>query len=96
MAARHRGVERLDIETASYFSEMAQHFAQLTDPEEAALLAGNALAEVGCPVPPPATSPTPTWRIYPGCRNRTADGRGAAAGLDQAHLEHVAENVANQ
>lgn len=46
MASRRGGVERLDTQTAAYFSEMAEHFAQLSDPEEAALLAGNALAEV--------------------------------------------------
>lgn len=46
MASRRGGVDRLDAQTAAYFSEMAETFAQLADPEEAALLAGSALAEV--------------------------------------------------
>ena len=38
--------QRLDGETAAYLAEMGSQLAQLTDPDEAALLAATSLAEV--------------------------------------------------
>ena len=41
---------RLDAETSAYLAEMGTQLAQLTDEDEAALLAATALAEASLPV----------------------------------------------
>ena len=40
---------RLDAETSAYLAEMGTQLAQLTDEDEAALLAATALAEASLP-----------------------------------------------
>ena len=66
MAARRGGVDRLDVDTAAYFSEMSATFATLTDPEEAALLAGSALAEVQTHIPIVTNNTLQYIPIFPG------------------------------